>query len=228
MDRFNNILENIKIMISSVYGKLIIIIFIIIALATFFLATVQNNDTAFSFFRSIMSAIVSCLVILGTYFLITKIVGKEIIENNKSNKNSILTETDEFDFSHEDTLNDNDSNNPTFNRDGENIDQLDINSLDVNDLDNDKTNIMDRLNSVDKNPKVGYPNAIDINDIGSSDGVESILSDNKINSTPIDTSLTDDSFIDFSATPSTAATGDTETMAKAVRTMISKDKKQEN
>jgi len=229
MNKFNSILENIKIMVSSVYGKLIIIVFIITTLATFFLATVQNYDIAFSFFRGIMSAIISCLVILGTYFLITKIIGKEIIENNKK---SIPTETDEFDLSHENTLknndndndNDNDSTNPTFNKDDENIDKFDVNNLDIDDLDNDKTSIMDRLNSVDKNPKVSYHN-----DIESSDDVESVLSENKIKQSPIDTSLSDDSFIDFSAPPpSTGDTGDTETMAKAVRTMRSKDKEQEN
>lgn len=222
MNKFNNILENIKAMILSAYGKLIIVVFIIIAIATFFLATVQNNDTVFSFFRSIMSAIISCLVILGTYFLITKIIGKEIIENKNNNKDSILTETDEFDFSDENTLNYNDKTNPTFDKDDESIDKFDINNLEINDLDNGRTSIMDRLNSVDKNPKVGYPNT---NGIGSNDSADSVLPDNKIVKAPIDTSLADDSFIDFSATPNT---GDTETMAKAVRTMISKDKEQEN
>lgn len=222
MNKFNNILENIKAMILSAYGKLIIVVFIIIAIATFFLATVQNNETVFSFFRSIMSAIISCLVILGTYFLITKIIGKEIIENKNNNKDSILTETDEFDFSDENTLNDNDKTNSTFDKDDESIDKFDINNLEINDLDNGRTSIMDRLNSVDKNPKVGYPNT---NGIGSNDSADSVLPDNKIVKAPIDTSLADDSFIDFSATPNT---GDTETMAKAVRTMISKDKEQEN
>ena len=220
MNQFNNILENIKKMMSSIYGKLIVVIFIVIALATFFLATVQNNDTAFSFLRGIMSAIISCLVILGTYFLITKIVGKEVIENKRSDDRSMITEADEFNFSNDEASDDAtsiDNTNTTFEQDDESMDKFDI-----DDLDNDKTSIMDKLNSVDKNPKVSYPSGSD------SSNIESTESVSLAKKTPIDTALSDDSFIDFSAAAPSATTGDTETMAKAVRTMRSKDNEKEN
>ena len=214
MNQFNNILENIKKMMSSIYGKLIIVIFIIIALATFFLARVQNNDTAFSFLRGIMSSIISCLVILGTYFLITKIVGKEVIESNKSNDSSDISETDEFNFSNDDNSGDpvsNDNISTTSDQNDESMDKFDISALD-----GDKTSIMDKLNSVDKNPKVSYPNKTDTSNAESTESVSLGIKSS------IGKPLSDDSFIDFSS-PAPKTTGDTETMAKAVRTMRSKD-----
>ena len=175
-----------------------------------------------------MSAIISCLVILGTYFLITKIVGKEIIDNSSSrnnssssSKNPTISETDEFNFSNDNTLDDATSDT-TFNTTSEQNDES-IDKFDINDLDNDQTSIMDKLNSVDKNPKVSYPSETDTGNVENTDSVESA---SIIKKAPIDTSLSDDSFIDFSSPAPSTTTGDTETMAKAVRTMRSKDKEE--
>lgn len=238
MSKFNSIFENIKKMASSSYGKLIIIIFAIISILTFFLAITQNNGVAFSFFKGIVSSIISCFVILGVYFLITKIVGKDVIENSKNYSRHNSGETNNFSFpsdnfdvenpneetpnEYESTPNQYNFDNNTFNKDD---DKIDIDNFDLGILDNSKPSIIDGLNSVDKNSKVSYHNgASEESTINNNNNGDSVLLSDKTEKKRIESSLTDNSFIDFSAdTSSSNVTTDSETMAKAVRTMRSKD-----
>lgn len=247
MNTINNLAEKIRTFFLSNVGKIMSSVFGISLILTFIIAATQNNSIAISFIKSITSALIVCIIIYALAIILKKSL-KDIIPSDIFDKNKDKTDKEEemydiIDDDQKDKINseknelNNDENNDnvykskdnTYEKENdENKSHTDSNNKNDNiDMDIPDSNILDNISDVDKNSKVDYHNTNndDISSIifGSNKGQSS--SSNSVSSSDSSGGFTmfDDAHPAKSQTSKGITMDDPQMLAKAVRTMRSRD-----
>lgn len=200
----NNIVEKIKNYFSSNFGKLAGMIICFSFIITLMLSITEKNRIDISIIRSFLSSVITGCILFIISFILKKYLGDIIEESSFSN-----------------------DSNTDYNTVDNNI--IDGNIVDNNTLDNDKIDDTMTDNSdinadivkpnIDKNTKSNYDSSNDIGDI--------ILGKSNASMPKIDYSSNSSTFSSKKANENEILKEvheDPEKVAKAIRTMISKDK----
>ena len=227
----NDLIAKVKKYFSSNFGKLSLIIMGISFIFTFIFSTLFRNRIDVSIIRAFTSMIVTGIILYALAIVLKKflsdvIESSVVFDNNVSDSSNVSNNTNDEISNNNEEAKENIDVNSIDNIIGNNnsepsiTDPLDINKTDNNVADNDIMPSIDNIN-VDKNKKVDYHNMGDIGDIISS------VTDNS------NTEDVNDYFPLKKETADAASLErevkeDTEKVAKAVRTMLSKEEKKES